>query len=100
MARSASEARKFRQRFNKIAASRQRVLCPRRGPAHAGSRGFQSAELCENPLHHFHIIRRPDQPFVESVVEEAQSLWIEAQEIQQCGVEVANVYRVFGSAEA
>src|SRR5262245_14331517 len=51
-------------------------------------------------LDHFHIIRRPDEPFVEAVVIVAESLRIEAEKIEQRGVEVANMDGLLGGAEA
>src|SRR5438552_4124107 len=55
--------------------------------------------LGQNRLHNLHLIRRTDEPFVEAVVEKGERFRVEAEEIEQRGVEVFDVDGVFGGAE-
>src|SRR5437763_444401 len=55
--------------------------------------------LRQNIPHHLHIIRRPDEAFVEAVVVVAEGFGVEAKQMQQRGVKGLDVDWVFGGAE-
>jgi hypothetical protein len=46
-----------------------------------GRNPLLNRRLRQDVFHHFHIIRRPNQPFVEAVVEEGERLAVEAEKM-------------------
>src|SRR5205809_221206 len=66
----------------------------------AASSSFDPKMLRQNFIHHLYVVGGPYKPFIKAIVEVRECLGVEAEEIEQRGVEVANVNRIFGGAEA
>src|SRR5687768_13782387 len=51
---------------------------------------LSQAQSSEHSLNHLRLIRRPDQPLVQALVGDAELLGVDAEEMQDRGLEVVN----------